>query len=202
MLAWAFARFEVLCACVVAQPGSRPQSAGAGPVIQQRNQRKTALEDFAKEFNIKPESIKKAYKRFQETDVDHSGLIDYTEFCEILQVDPAPQIEKLFQMFDRDRSGQIDVKEFMIGLSNFTGAGKEEKLKFAFMVFDEDGNGVITKQELLKILKANHMASADSEVLRKAETIMLQVCVEVLYVPARCVATLFVLCRRIRTTMV
>jgi len=154
--------------------GGRPASAGSAPVIQQRNQRKTALEDFAKEYNIKPESIKKAYKRFQETDVDHSGLIDYAEFCEILQVDPAPQVEKLFQMFDRDRSGQIDVKEFMIGLSNFTGAGKEEKLKFAFMVFDEDGNGVITKQELLKILKANHMASSDKEVIRKAETIMMQ----------------------------
>jgi Ca2+-binding EF-hand superfamily protein len=155
------------------QPGSA--RAGAAPVIQQRNQRKGALEDFAKEYNIKPESIKKAYKRFQETDVDHSGLIDYTEFCEILQVDASPQVERLFQMFDKDRSGQIDVKEFMIGLSNFTGAGKEEKLKFAFMVFDEDGNGVITKQELLKILKANHMASSDSEVIRKAETIMMQV---------------------------
>ncbi len=104
-----------------------------------------------------------------------AGLIDYTEFCEILQVDASPQVERLFQMFDKDKSGQIDVKEFLIGLSNFTGAGKEEKLKFAFMVFDEDGNGVITKQELLKILKANHMASSDSEVIRKAETIMMQV---------------------------
>lgn len=154
--------------------GPRPETTGTAPLIQQRNQRKGALEDFAAEYNIKPESIKKAYKRFQETDVDHSGLIDYTEFCEILQVDPAPQVEKLFQLFDKDRSGQIDVKEFMIGLSNFTGAGKEEKLKFAFMVFDEDGNGVITKQELLKILKANHMASTEKEVLRKAETIMTQ----------------------------
>ncbi len=63
-----------------------------------------------------------------------SGLIDYTEFCEILQVDASPQVERLFQMFDKDKSGQIDVKEFLIGLSNFTGAGKEEKLKFAFMV--------------------------------------------------------------------
>jgi len=149
-------------------------AAGTVPVIQQRNQRKGALEDFAKEYNIKPESIKKAHKRFVETDVDHSGLIDYTEFCEILQVDASPQVERLFQMFDKDKSGQIDVKEFLIGLSNFTGAGKEEKLKFAFMVFDEDGNGVITKQELLKILKANHMASSDSEVIRKAETIMMQ----------------------------
>lgn len=62
----------------------------------------------------------------------------------------------------------------MIGLSNFTGAGKDERLKFAFMVFDEDGNGVITKQELMKILKANHMATNEAEVARKADTIMAQ----------------------------
>lgn len=159
----------------MAPPSSKAGGGGgATPIIQQRNARKNALDDFAREYNIKPESIKKAYKRFQETDVDHSGLIEYVEFCEILQVEPSPQVEKLFQLFDKDRSGQIDVKEFMIGLSNFTGAGKEEKLKFAFMVFDDDGNGVITKQELLKILKANHMAGSDKEVMRKADTIMTQ----------------------------
>ena len=161
-----------------AAPGAaaRPGAPGgaAASAVQQRNARKNALDEFAHENNIKPESIKKAYKRFQATDKDKSGMIDYTEFCEIMQIDPAPQVEKLFQMFDRDRSGQIDVREFLIGLSNFTGAGKDDKLKFAFMVFDEDGNGVITKQELVKILKANHMATNESEVARKAETIMSQ----------------------------
>ena len=42
------------------------------------------------------------------------------------------------------------------------------------MVFDEEGNGVVTKAELLKILKANHMASHDAEVARKVDTIMAQ----------------------------
>jgi EF-hand domain pair len=42
------------------------------------------------------------------------------------------------------------------------------------MAFDDEGNGVITKAELLKILKANHMASHDAEVARKADTIMAQ----------------------------
>ena len=59
-------------------------------------------------------------------------------------------------------------------MSNYTGAGKEDKLKFAFMAFDQEGNGVITKAELVKILKANHMASHDSEVVRKADTIIAQ----------------------------
>lgn len=63
-------------------------------------------------------------------------------------MDPSPQCEGLFQLFDVDRSGQIDVREFMISLTNFAGASKDDKLKFAFMIFDEDGNGVITKQEV------------------------------------------------------
>uniref|UniRef100_A0A6S8C5R6 Uncharacterized protein n=2 Tax=Aureoumbra lagunensis TaxID=44058 RepID=A0A6S8C5R6_9STRA len=159
--------------------GVKNTTAGAQPptgqsVVAARNAKKSALDDFARDCNLKPESIKKSYKRFQATDKDKSGMIDYTEFCEILQVDPSPQGERLFQLFDYDRSGQIDVREFMIALSNFTGATKDDKLKFAFMIFDEDGNGVITKGELTRILRANHMASSDAEVARKAETIMQQ----------------------------
>lgn len=89
-------------------------------------------------------------------------------------MDPSPQSEAVFRLYDYDKAGQIDAREFLIALSNYTGAGKEDKLKFAFSVFDEDGNGVITKAELIKMLKANHMASQDAEVARKADTIMAQ----------------------------
>merc|ERR1719163_253562 len=123
-------------------------------VVAARNAKKSALDEFARDNNLKPETIKKAYKRFQATDKDKTGMIDYTEFCEVLQVDPSPQGERLFQLFDYEKSGQIDVREFMI--------------------FDEDGNGVITKGELTRILRANHMASCDAEVARKADTIMQQ----------------------------
>ena len=154
--------------------GGANVSAVVQNVVQARNAKKAALEEFAKENNLKPESIKKAYKRFQAADKDKSGLVDYTEFCEMLQVDPSPQCEAVFQLYDYDRTGQIDAREFLIATSIYTGAGKEDKLKFAFMVFDQDENGVITKAELLNILKANHMASSDSEVARKADTILAQ----------------------------
>jgi len=153
---------------------SAPPPPTGQSVVAARNAKKAALDEFARDNNLKPESIKKAYKRFQATDKDKSGMIDYTEFCEILQVDPSPQGEKVFQLFDYDKAGQIDIREFMIALSNFTGAGKDDKLKFSFMIFDEDGNGVITKDELTRILRANHMASSDAEVARKSDTIMTQ----------------------------
>ena len=34
-------------------------------VVAQRNAKKAALDEFARDNNLKPESIKKAYKRFQ-----------------------------------------------------------------------------------------------------------------------------------------
>ena len=106
--------------------GAPGASASAAPptgqsVVAARNAKKAALDEFARDNNLKPESIKKAYKRFQATDKDKSGMIDYTEFCEVLQCDPSPQGERLFQLFDYEKSGQIDVREFMIALSNFTG---------------------------------------------------------------------------------
>jgi len=42
---------------------------------------------------------------------DKSGLVDYTEFCEMLQVDPSPQCETVFQLYDYDKTGQIDARE-------------------------------------------------------------------------------------------
>jgi len=65
--------------------------------------------------------------------------------------------------------------QFLIGLSSFTSASKEDKIKFAFSVFDEHGDGVITRAELSFILKANHLATSEREIAKKAETILTQV---------------------------
>ena len=45
-------------------------------------------------------------------------------------------------------------------------------MKFAFMMYDEESTGYIAYRELIKILKANHMAKSEAEVARKAETII------------------------------
>ena len=83
-------------------------------MVQARNAKKNALEEFAKENNLKPESIKKAYKRFQTMDKDKSVVVDYTEFCEVLQVDPSPLCERVFRLYDYDKTGQIDAREVLL----------------------------------------------------------------------------------------
>ena len=58
-------------------------------------------------------------------------------------------------------------------MSNFCAHSKEEKLRFAFNLYQQ-GNQTIMKDELVKILMANHMAVTEKEVMKKAETVLAQ----------------------------
>ncbi len=63
--------------------------------------------------------------------------------------------------------------QFLISVSNFCASSKEDKLRFAFECFSQ-GNHTIVKEELVKILMANHMATTEKEVMKKAETVLAQ----------------------------
>ena len=156
------------------------QAAGApapptGPrIVQARSNKRKALSAFAQENSIKPDSIRKAHRRLQRVDKGGRGGVDLAALCEVLAVEPSPASERAFKLFDYEGSGSIDAREFLVAVANFSGAGKDDKLKFAFMLFDEDGSGAISRKALTTILRANHMASSDAEVARKAQTIMSQ----------------------------
>lgn len=48
------------------------------------------------------------------------------------------------------------------------------QVQLTFTLFDEDHSGTISEEELVEILKANHMVSNDAQVRKKAKTIMAQ----------------------------
>jgi hypothetical protein len=60
----------------------------------------------------------------------------------------------MIAIFDEDGGGDVDFQEFVSGLSAFSSKGnKEEKLKFAFRVYDIDRDGFISNGELFIVLK-------------------------------------------------
>jgi serine/threonine-protein phosphatase 2B regulatory subunit len=158
-------------------PVTKSSGTGLGDAptsLAARNQRKAALASFSVKNNIVFETLRKSLSRFRAADRDGSGMVDFAEFCEVLGVDASQDSEKLFLQLDLDKSGTIDILETLIGLSTVVNATKEEKLKFAFNTFDVNGDNVLTRDELIKILKANHFSSDVSDVAKKADTIMSQ----------------------------
>ena len=60
----------------------------------------------------------------------------------------------MIAIFDEDGGGDVDFQEFVSGLSAFSSRGnKEEKLRFAFKVYDIDRDDYISNGELFIVLK-------------------------------------------------
>ena len=87
-------------------------------------------------------------------DKDDSGTIERDEFLSLPQVSSNPLATRMIAIFDEDGGGDVDFQEFVTGLSAFSSKGsKEEKLKFAFKVYDIDRDGYISNGELFIVLK-------------------------------------------------
>ncbi|KAG7298782.1 hypothetical protein JYU34_017213, partial [Plutella xylostella] len=60
----------------------------------------------------------------------------------------------VFNTLDQDRSGLLSFEEFVTGLSILSRGSLEEKLRWTFSLYDINGDGCITKEEMTEIVTA------------------------------------------------
>ncbi|KAI4572489.1 hypothetical protein MJG53_005986 [Ovis ammon polii x Ovis aries] len=88
-----------------------------------------------------------------------SGVVNEDTFKEIYsqffpQGDSTTYAHFLFNAFDTDHNGAVSFEDFIKGLSILLRGTVQEKLNWAFNLYDINKDGYITKEEMLDIMKA------------------------------------------------
>ena len=116
------------------------------------------------------ENLKKAFEAFDNC---KDGQITFDELRKgLLQLKTHKlnenDIIQLFKSIDVDQNGKIDYTEFLAATIQRVNYLKNERLYEAFCMFDKDKSGNITKDELLRALKAEKSQEKEIEKYIKA----------------------------------
>jgi len=71
----------------------------------------------------------------------------------------------MFDLVDLDHSGFIDYSEWIVAAISDTALTSTDKLQLAFKMFDKDGSGLISANEITNVLKIDDEHTEEIEYL-------------------------------------
>jgi serine/threonine-protein phosphatase 2B regulatory subunit len=111
------------------------------------------------------------FRHFTKIDADGGGTVSVTEFHAYFKIQETPFTRRIFMALDADFSGELDYNEFVLGVWEICTFDRTGMAKFSFDIFDPDGNGSLTMDEVRAMLKLLFGDDAKRD-LRRSERII------------------------------
>ena len=105
---------------------------------------------------LSDEEVCKLQRLFKDIDTNGDGMISLDELKHAMKQTKnvnVKSIEMIFKQIDTDNSGVINYTEFIAACLDKETYAQESKLREAFRLFDLDGDGKVSKYEIMEVLK-------------------------------------------------
>jgi calcium-dependent protein kinase len=112
---------------------------------------------------------------FQQFDTNGDGVLSKSEILEgyksiLGEVEAENEAERIMHEVDFDQSGTIDYNEFVLATLNRQKVLNKEKLEATFKMFDKDGNGKISADEIKSVLGSSLEKSAMDSIIKEVDS--------------------------------
>ena len=101
------------------------------------------------------ENLLNLYRRLSE----NSDKLDRAKFREFLHhafdITDDIILDRIYKHFDTDNDSIVNREEWVLGLSVFLKGNEEEHISYCFNIYDLNGDGYITREEMLTMLKTS-----------------------------------------------
>ena len=123
--------------------------------VNENRFKQAVLQFISTQFNLQKEEGD-LREIFKSIDISGTGQITKNEFCNKLmelygENDGRNIATKIFNNLDMDRSGQISYNEFLSAMISSKKVVTEERVEKAFNIFDKDGSGKLSVEEIKNI---------------------------------------------------
>ena len=122
---------------------------------------------------LSEEEVKKLKENFQKFDTNGDGMLSLEEVKKAISHNKGislSNVEQIFKSIDTDNSGNIDYTEFIAASLDKNIYLQENKLYEAFKLFDVDGSGKISKDEIAYILGTEKKSKEIEKLFKKYDT--------------------------------
>ncbi|KAK2983483.1 hypothetical protein RJ640_006496 [Escallonia rubra] len=115
------------------------------------------LKTLVGSYDLKPEELESLKIHFRRicANGENATLPEFEEVLRAMDMSTlVPLAPRIFDLFDDNRDGTVDMREILCGFSSLRNSRGDDALRLCFQMYDKDGSGCISKEEVASMLSA------------------------------------------------